>query len=418
MFGLPIPDRRPRRFRKETLRIRNVPKNNAKKQNPFATSKPNLSRESATSFFPGEVEIFKIDLESLSSPSKKLSNPNNKLFNFFDKLKAPPQTTTPKLESSFEPKKDTKIEVLEKNPETLSDLIGMIRDDDKNYSFDMKGLWKAKPHLEKLDNMVGLCDVKRQILDQILYFSQPLHRGEDMMLHTVIQGPPGVGKTELGKVLSGVYCALGITKNDKMKIVSRGDLVGEYLGHTAHKTQKVINEAMGGVLFIDEAYSLGNRKSLDQYSKECIDTLCMNLSEKKNNFICIIAGYKDSLRDNFFSHNEGLARRFAFRYTIKGYDSDELTKILNKKITDTSWKLKTPLSFCSTQIKENLDLLNNYGGDIEKLFNSIKISHSKRVFGKDVSEQKVITKEDFLNGFDQFKKQKEKKENKFLSLYI
>src|SRR5438093_1618571 len=86
-----------------------------------------------------------------------------------------------------------------------------------------------------------------------------------------------------------------IKKKNKFKLVKRTDLVGEYLGHTAHKTQRVIDDADGGVLFIDEAYSLGADDKRDSFSKECIDTLNQNLSENRSKFICIIAGYPDEL---------------------------------------------------------------------------------------------------------------------------
>ena len=110
------------------------------------------------------------------------------------------------------------------------------------------------------------------------------------MLHTIIEGPPGVGKTQLGKVLAKIYLSLGIIQSDKFRIASRKDFIGEYLGHTAIKTQKVIDSCMGGILFIDEAYSLGNGDTKkDSFSKECIDTLNQNLSENKGKFVCIIA---------------------------------------------------------------------------------------------------------------------------------
>ena len=112
------------------------------------------------------------------------------------------------------------------------------------------------------------------------------------MLHCVIEGPPGVGKTEVAKILGQIYRKMGILTSDKFKSVKRSHLIGGYLGQTAIKTQKVLDECNGGVLFIDEAYSLGNSEGKDSYSKECIDTLTAHLSENKQNFICIIAGYK------------------------------------------------------------------------------------------------------------------------------
>ena len=160
------------------------------------------------------------------------------------------------------------------------------------------------------------------------------------MFHTVIYGPPGVGKTAFAKVLARLFLNLGITQNDTFRVARRSDLIGEYVGHTATKTQKVIDEAMGGVLFIDEVYALGNGgtkrgngdSKSDSFSTECINTLNQNLTERKGEFICIIAGYKTETERHFFDLNPGLRRRFSFYYTIDAYDWNELTRILLFKI--------------------------------------------------------------------------------------
>ena len=131
----------------------------------------------------------------------------------------------------------------------------------------MKCLNRMVEPLEGLNKMIGMHLVKKNIVDHILFFLQKLDNGLNNMLHTVIQGPPGTGKTELGKILSKIYLAMGILKNDIFRVVKRADLIGKYLGHTAQKTQKVIDSCKGGVMFIDEAYSLGNSEGRDIYSK-------------------------------------------------------------------------------------------------------------------------------------------------------
>ncbi len=199
---------------------------------------------------------------------------------------------------------------------TIQDLInlGKMYKENHNYAINLKRLYNLIPTLEKLENVVGMENVKKTIINQIVYFLSGLDVNDDM-LHTVITGPPGVGKTLLGTIIGEIYYNLGIvkgngkryidpiTKEEKnyiFKIAKRSDLIGEYLGHTAIKTQKVIEECEGGVLFIDEAYSLGNEDKKDIYSKECIDTLNQNLTEKKTQFICIIAGYPQDLDKCFF----------------------------------------------------------------------------------------------------------------------
>jgi SpoVK/Ycf46/Vps4 family AAA+-type ATPase len=297
--------------------------------------------------------------------------------------------------------------ILENKMETLDDLIklGKLYNDksEDNYSFDIKSLYNLVEPMEELNNLIGLEKVKKSITEFIIYNIQRLEDQKTEMYHTVIQGPPGVGKTELGKILCKIYNKLGIINNDKFKIVKRSDLIGKYLGHTAVQTQKVIDECEGGVLFIDEAYSLGNEEGKDSYSKECIDTLNQNLSEKK--FICIIAGYKDSLEKCFFSLNEGLNRRFSFRYTIDGYSPLELSHIFIKKAKDINYNIDDKM-FKDNKLekffKENKDNFKNYGGDMETLLLNCKITHSNRIFGKHPKYRKKINKDDIYNGFKRF----------------
>ena len=141
------------------------------------------------------------------------------------------------------------------------------------------------------------------------------------MMHAVITGSPGCGKTTFIEILAKIYVKMGILKKGHIVKVRRDQLIGKYLGHTAVQTQERITEATGGILLIDEAYSLGNPEGRDSFAKECIDTLNQALSEKKKDFICIIAGYKDALDSSFFAYNEGLRRRFPFRYDIAKYST-------------------------------------------------------------------------------------------------
>ena len=118
-------------------------------------------------------------------------------------------------------------------------------------------------------------------------------------MHTVIYGPPGTGKTEIAKIIGAIFAKLGVLNKKQFKKVTRADLIAGYLGQTALKTRDVIKEALGGVLFIDEAYALGNPEKKDSFAKECIDTL-RTISEHKDQLMVIIAGYEEELKKAFF----------------------------------------------------------------------------------------------------------------------
>ena len=302
---------------------------------------------------------------------------------------------------------------------------------------NLRVLCNLVPALTEMQNLVGMTNVKEKMVDQILFFLQGNHvtekcgkcmdcsfnlkclKSQTDMLHTVVTGPPGVGKTELGKILGKVYKEMGILSKGHFKIVSRSDLIAGYLGQTAIKTQKVIDDAIGGVLFIDEAYSLGNSELRDSFSKECIDTINQNLSEKRD-LLCIVAGYEEQLEKCFFNYNEGLRRRFTFRYDLKPYKHNELMQIFERKIKDMQWELcyweksddtedeksrKNTLKEKANELfRKNEKKFPNYGGDIETLALNCKISHTRRCSFDKTEKRRVLSVHDIENGIGRFLK--------------
>jgi len=302
-------------------------------------------------------------------------------------------------------------------------------------NLELYKLCKLVEPLTELKNLVGMEKVKKNMIEQIIYCLQNMHKSNkkdawgniinnDEMMHVIITGPPGVGKTELGKILGKLYKEMGILSKDIFKIVKRSDLIGEYLGQTAMKTQKVIDQCEGGILFIDEAYSLGNKENRDSFSKECIDTLNQNLSERKN-FICIIAGYEDALEKCFFNANEGLKRRFPFKYTIEKYSPDQLRQIFELKVKQNSWELDNELlNEKKTEyynfFEKNINSFPHFGGDIETLFLKAKIAHSNRIFIEkvNVDKHKFITFKDIDTAFTNFKTDRKSSNSKlFTNIY-
>ena len=292
----------------------------------------------------------------------------------------------------------------------LADLIHLCDEyplhDNIEYNINMTALHNIKSSMLDLQNMIGMTSIKENIVDQILYFIQDLHNisspnNADYM-HAVIYGPPGTGKTELAKIMGTLFSKLGILKNNIFKKVTREDLVAGFLGQTAIKTKDVIKECLGGVLFIDEAYALGNKEKRDSFSKECIDTICEALSDHKQDLMCIIAGYEDELKECFFGYNPGLESRFTWKFKIDEYDHIEMKQIFEKKIRDSGWKLKEVLP--DEWFRKNKQYFKYYGRDMETLFSKVKIAHSRRVFCLPSEEKTQITIDDLDKGFNIYKK--------------
>jgi SpoVK/Ycf46/Vps4 family AAA+-type ATPase len=314
---------------------------------------------------------------------------------------------------------------------SIDDIIQLTEkyklDPEIRYNINMKALHNIKEPLQELNNMIGMTELKNNIVDQILYFVQELHKNKSDsgvtgdFMHTVIYGPPGTGKTEIAKMMGKIYSKIGILNKGTFKKVTRSDLIAGYLGQTAIKTRDVIKEALGGVLFIDEAYALGNTDKKDIFSKECIDTLCEGLSDNKENLMVIIAGYETELNDCFFNYNQGLDSRFTWRFKTDNYSSEDLYKIFVKKVKDIGWELHEESKITPDFFKKNNDYFKFFGRDIETVLAKTKIAHSKRVFCKADSEKKKITLKDLEKGFELYLKNdgiKKRKDSENMKKYI
>jgi len=355
--------------------------------------------------------------------------------------------------------------------ENISHLLQIIDDhpyeDGVRYNIDLRLLSSIREELAQINAMIGMHQLKCNVVDQLLYFIQNFHKDvpaetapitpvekseetskimtKDLsklstadlikgfvllsadlakaapepvkstcsdFKHTVIYGPPGTGKTEIAKLIGKMYSKIGVLSSKNIfKKVTRSDLVAGYLGQTAIKTKTVIQESLGGVLFIDEAYALGNANDNDSFSRECIDTLCEALSDHKDSLMVIVAGYEAELEKHFFGANQGLESRFIWRFTIDKYTPTELKDIFAKKARDAGWELD-PIS--PDWFDKNKTHFQHYGRDMERLFFYAKISHSRRVFGLSKDMHRRITKEDMEAGRAMFLKNKKKTEKEDL----
>lgn len=298
---------------------------------------------------------------------------------------------------------------------SISDLIELGRTI-KNYrNLDTVMLWRITPYLEELNNMVGMKSLKESIFYQVIYYLQGMHKkNNEEYLHTVIYGSPGTGKTSVSKIIGNLYKAMGVLSPDgTFTVAYRDDFIAGYLGQTASKTKKLLRSCLGGILFIDEVYALAPRDNdRDSFSKEAIDTITGFLSEHKNDFCCIIAGYEDEVQNCFFGMNKGLERRFPWVHRISDYTKEELYEIFLKMVKDMNWNINVNEKEIIKLFEDNKDMFKNAGGDIETFITKCKMFHAKRVFTLERSHKFILSKQDLESALKFMRKNKNVKVDK------
>ena len=259
--------------------------------------------------------------------------------------------------------------------------------------------------LAELNSLIGLEIVKDEITDLVHVVEHQQRRKAQglrvpsMSLHLVFMGNPGTGKTTVARYIARIYKCLGLLSKGQLIETDRSGLVAGYIGQTAIKTQEKINEAIGGVLFIDEAYTLNSENNND-FGQEAIDTLLKAMEDKRDDFVVVVAGYPD-LMDKFVQSNPGLESRFNRYIHFEDYNADEMLSIFKMScwknqytITETAEKaIKNYFSTISIS-----DIANGRG--VRNLFEKIVTQQAKRkriTTEGEASDLSTITEEDVLN---------------------
>jgi len=267
---------------------------------------------------------------------------------------------------------------------------------------------------ESFDSYVGLKNLKQSLKDFVTYLDfinerkkSGIETEESISANCIFLGNPGTGKTSIARLLGKFFKAIGLLEHGHVIEVDRADLIGEYIGETAQKTDKVINQALGGILFIDEAYSLKKENSEQDFGQEAIDIILKRMEDYKNKFFVIAAGYP-ALMQSFLNSNPGLKSRFTHFFTFEDYTVEELTSIYkifalkDKYVVD-----KVAESFLSEKLETICNKSDETFGNaryVRNLFNETKVRLSKRYQlleenEKDFSALNTLTKEDIQNAF-------------------
>ena len=251
---------------------------------------------------------------------------------------------------------------------------------------------------KELDSYVGLTAVKQEVRDLInLAAVEQLRRKHglptaDMSLHMVFTGNPGTGKTTIARLMARVYHSLDILSRGQLVEVDRSGLVAGYVGQTAIKTRKVIDSALGGVLFIDEAYALNGGRAND-FGQEAIDTLLKAMEDHRDDLVVIVAGY-DGLMERFIHSNPGLESRFNRFLHFADYTVQELLDIFRMQCRKGCYTLdpaaEAPLRALLEKRLEDAGSFGNARG-VRNLFEQILVRQAGRL-----ARQEVVSKEDLM----------------------
>ena len=237
---------------------------------------------------------------------------------------------------------------------------------------------------ELFDDIFGMDKIKEQViqLGKYIKFQEELSkitakRLPDMRLHMLFTGDAGTGKTTMARKVTQMLYNLGIIRINKLIEVDRKDLVAEYIGQTAPKTQRVIEGALGGVLFIDEAYSLSPKDSLNDLGKEAIAPLIKAMEDNRDDLVVIFAGYTKEMKD-FVNSNSGIASRIGYTFEFENYKDEELYKIFEIKCKEYDLIIKLDVKEKIMEVFKYFSSVENFGNGrfVDKILQEILVKHS------------------------------------------
>lgn len=261
--------------------------------------------------------------------------------------------------------------------------------------------------LKELEALVGLSEVKSEVMSCInLLRINNMRREKGLPLlqtsnHMVFTGHPGTGKTTVARIMAKIFKSLGVVSKGQLVETDRAGLVAGYMGQTALKTAQVIKKAKGGVLFIDEAYSLSSEDGSNDYGREAIDTLVKGMEDYRDDLVVIVAGYVDEMK-KFISMNPGLRSRFNKYINFSDYSSEEMLEILKRQCIKTEFILSSEAEEAARRYFEKNQTDPTFGNarGVRNFFDRVVMNQATRILtlpNPSEIEFKTIKKEDIAD---------------------
>lgn len=257
---------------------------------------------------------------------------------------------------------------------------------------------------KELEKLIGLQEVKRNLAEVAAFTliqekrKQQQLKADATMLHMVFKGNPGTGKTTVARILGRVFNEIGVLSRGHLVEVERADLVGEYIGHTAMKTKEMLKKAIGGILFVDEAYTLSQGGDKD-FGKEAVATLVKAMEDSRDNLVVILAGYSLEM-ERFLTSNPGLRSRFPIQIDFADYDCEELFQIALQIYSQRDYELSSRARW---KLRERLNQFarnhHPHSGNARYVRNLVEKSirlQALRIIDKEpITRRDLITIEDY-----------------------
>ena len=269
----------------------------------------------------------------------------------------------------------------------------------KNSNYEFKEKQGFENSNEMLENLIGLKSVKEEVLK--LKLRLELEKKQELQgrtskskynMHMVFTGNPGTGKTTVARIITGILYDMGYIQENKCIEVGKQDIVGQYLGQSAQKANAAIQSALGGVLFIDEAYSLCEKYQGDGFAKEAVEVILKSMEDYRDNLIIIFAGYTKEMKE-FKEMNPGLKSRIGLTIEFPDYNADELTQIFVKKAQENGYNIplesQNKIHFLCDLASKEKDFGN--GRFVENLFREVEINHALTTKDCDAYDTKILT---------------------------